>query len=906
MNDRETGSVFLALPEGESAAAAAALEAEGIASSRLGASASPEEIEGALGQGFVFIGAESWERVRAFLHFPLPLYFVIVLVPAARETEASALLEPGAFDYLLGDVPCWAERAASYFRALLAFGRRVAGGISILERRYEHLVHSLPDIVYELDAEGRFTFINNSVSLLGYTPADLIGKHFSILLHEEDAEIVDRSSVLKAFHGVETGPALSPKLFNERRGIDRRTENLEVRLKRKSGVNSAEGDIIVTVIAYGEVTSVGEYEMRASGRDFMGTVGIIRDITLRRKSEEMLRKLYLAVDQLSAGILIADRALRIEYVNPGFFKISGLSPQDVIGSELFSFFDFPAGKADEMRSLVLEGFDARAEVRLAPRLRAARDVSHAHDMSSAHAMPWTALHVSPVRSPSGLVTHATLICEDISQRKAMEELLSLTKEEAERANAAKSDFLASMSHELKSPVASVLAAARLIEMGGPEPERRAASIISSAQGLLDILGDILDFVRFETGTGSLRRYAFPLPGFVARACDPARKEAEAKGLGFEVGPIPAETLHSDPDRLGRAFAAVLSNAVSFTERGRIRVDASMERREGNVPHLVLSVSDSGPGIPAEDQGRIFSPFVQLASPYTKHGGVGIGLSLARNIVRALGGEIRLRSEVGRGSTFTILVPAGEPESSTLSVTEPTARRVYRLLVVDDNEVNLEYMAAILSNAGHRATTASSGAEALRLLEETPPDAAILDIQMPGMSGIELGRKIREYAGGRYDRQLPMVALTAFDPEDVGRSGVDFDTVFSKPVDVTKLLASLDESVDKRESTTAGNIASLWAGKGEEATHAFAVVRAEAPGLAQSVRTAVEAGDIEALKKSSQALGALVARVGDERDEAALRRLVLSFAEEDRTIVACRAERITSNCVRVLESLDLAL
>ena len=114
-----------------------------------------------------------------------------------------------------------------------------------------------------------------------------------------------------------------------------------------------------------------------------------------------------------------------------------------------------------------------------------------------------------MRSPSGSVTHAILICEDISQRKAMEELVSLAKEEAERANGAKSDFLASMSHELKSPVASVLAAARLIEMGGPEPERRAASIIASAQGLLDMLGDILDFVRFETGAGSPAEVRIP-------------------------------------------------------------------------------------------------------------------------------------------------------------------------------------------------------------------------------------------------------------------------------------------------------------------------------------------------------------------------------------------------------------
>jgi CheY-like chemotaxis protein len=250
--------------------------------------------------------------------------------------------------------------------------------------------------------------------------------------------------------------------------------------------------------------------------------------------------------------------------------------------------------------------------------------------------------------------------------------------------------------------------------------------------------------------------------------------------------------------------------------------------------------------------------------------------------------------VSKGSVFTLLVPAGDPEPRPAAERGPVARRSYRLLVVDDNEVNLEYMAAILANAGHRALTASNGAEALRLLERTPPDAAILDIQMPGMSGIELGRKIRGNPGGRYDPRLPLVALTAFDPEEVGRSGVDFDGVFDKPVDVPKLLSFLDTAVDRREAPSAAELAEYWAGRGAEGERALMSALAEIPVLAERIRSAFAAGDIDTLRPAARSLGVHLSRLGDERDATALRRLALAFPDEDRTILACRAERLASN------------
>ncbi len=867
----------------------------------------------------VLVDAGTWPALVASL--PLQPRSYLVLLLAGPADHLPTYVDAGAFDCFLREGPAWQAELVAYLKALGGLRRRFARAFGALERRYEDLVHALPDIVYELDEDSRFTFVNNSVRLLGYEPSDLAGKHFSVLLSEEDAKAVDRDQILDFFRGSQTGPALAPKLFNERRGLDRRTEGLEVKLRRNPEATGRGGDLLGSVISYGEITAAGEYATQAGG-GFIGSVGVIRDITLRRKSEEMLRKLFQAVDQLAVGVLVADRNFLVEYVNPAFLRLSGKGPEEVLGVELFSLLEFSAERAAEIRRLVSEGLDARDESALRGR---------------GPEPAWVACHASPVRSPEGGITHAIVTCEDVTQKRAMGELLRLSKENAEKADRAKSDFLASMSHELKSPVSSILAAARLIEMGTPEPEKRAASIIASADGLLGVLGDILDFVRFETGSATLKKFRFPLRGFVARAAEPHRKRALEKGLVFELAPVPDEVVSSDPDRLGRAFAALLSNAVSFTERGAVRVEAAIERREGNVPFLLLAVSDTGAGIPPEDQGRIFQPFVQLASPYTKSGGAGIGLSLARNIVRALGGEIRVGSEPGRGSTFSILAPVGELElggaaqpageaapatggqaaeggtAAAAADGEAAARpaagpapgpapgpppgpaRTYRLLLVDDNEVSLAYMATLLENAGHRVSTATSGAVALGLAEERPPDAAILDIQMPGMSGIELGRRLRAYAGDVYDPRLPLVALTAFDPAEVSRGGVDFAGIFPKPSDLHRLLSTIDAAVDAVDDAVRAESAPapLASPRGSPGPAAQERAEAAVPGLFARLSGAVAAADQEGARLAARELEVAFGRLGAEGALASLRRLLLALPREDGAVVASRLARLAA-------------
>ncbi len=663
-------------------------------------------------------------------------------------------------------------------------------------RRYEDLVQALPDIVYELDINDRFSLVNDSIKLLGYTPQELLGKHYSALLYNEDVLSMDRETLLSEYSGERTGLALSPKLFNERRGINRKTSGLEVRLRKKNAESGAVHDMIGEVISYGEVSAAGTYAEKGDG-SLKGSVGIIRDVTLRRKSEEMLRKLYQAVDQLSVSVFIVNHLFEIEYVNPLFFMLTGFTPTEVIGTNIFKYLAVLPEKAAEMRKQIQDGLDLRDEV-VVPKQNDGQF--------------WAEISVSPVRSPSGIISHAIAIIDDISSRKTMEDLLRSTRLEAENATLTKTKFLSSMTHELKNPITGILSAANLVKAQPEQIDRRMDSIIENAQALLSMLSGILDYVRSEGGEARTQKLVIPLKPFVENLCAPYMLKARSKGLSFQIKEISEGNIETDPDRLQRALTTIVDNAVKFTESGTIEIAAIIEREEMNVPHLSFTVRDTGVGIINSEKEQVFIPFSQShkgARPHPR--GAGIGLALARNLVRTLGGEIRLDSKDGQGSVFTLIVPVGSPVS-TQNDYSPSA---YVVLLVDDNEINLKYLSTLVQNFGYRVLTANGASEAFRILEDRYVDVAILDIQMPGYSGIELAKAIRAYAGSRYSPNMPLFAMTAFNPEEMeemGDTGKLFQEVFVKPVDVRKLTVQIEEAIMPREIVPLAFINAAFTGR----------------------------------------------------------------------------------------------
>lgn len=817
--------------------------------------------------------AECAELIAA-LSKPEDLPLVGVIAPASSGAGLPRAIADAGFPMLrlcaeprpYAEVAAWVNGAvASIARA----GGRAHDSVDY-GQRYEDLVQALPDIVYELDVDGVITFINDSVSMLGYAPGDLIGKHYSVLLHDEDAAAVDRDRVLVDYVGYRTGVALSPKLFNERRSIERRTTDLEVRLKRKRGSKNGLPELIGSVISYGEISSAGEYG-RDGAREFKGSVGIIRDVTLRRKSEETLRKLYQAIDQLGSCVFVLNHAFEVEYVNPAFFMLTGFAPPDVIGGNVFRFLAFLPDTVDAVRKRVQDGFEAREEA-LVPRMGGGQF--------------WASLSIAPVRTPSGAITHAIAVMDDISARRSMEELLRGARLEAEEASRSKSRFISSMTHELKTPIASIIAAARSLQGGEGGP---VALILDNALRLLDILNGILDYVRSESDVGAVRRVSFRLGSFMERACGPHRATAVGKGLSFSLEADSDESVESDPDRLGRVIEILLDNAVRYTDSGSIRVTARIERLEGNVPHLIVHVADTGPGIAAQDRERIFKPFSRAEhAARGGPGGSGVGLALARNIMQILGGEVRLDTGFGIGSDFSLILPTASPVR-----TEAAEAAGYTLLLVDDNEVNLEYMRTLVENRGFRVLCAESAAEAFRVLEAHYVDACILDIQMPGYSGIELAKGIRAYAGPRYSSDLPLFAMTAHDTAALGGDEGLFAAVFPKPTDIAKLSDTVIATMAEQDRVASSAFPMAFCATGFGRTAAVARMRLEVESAMTALILALS-GTSDAridIRAEAASLSSVFNRFSCKSGQAKVRLFIEHYADDDRDALRCLLDRI---------------
>ncbi|MDP1631313.1 MAG: ATP-binding protein [Caulobacter sp.] len=381
--------------------------------------------------------------------------------------------------------------------------------------------------------------------------------------------------------------------------------------------------------------------------------------------------------------------------------------------------------------------------------------------------------------------------------------------EAQAANAAKSLFLATMSHEIRTPLNGVLGMAQAMaadELSGPQRER--LSILRDAGGALtEILNDVLDLSKIEAGKMELESLDFDLVSIVRSTTASFGALAGDKGLTLaeDIGDGALGLYRGDPARVRQVVANLISNAVKFTASGGITVTV---RREGG--ELAIAVTDTGPGVPADQIESLFRKFAQLDSSTTRrHGGTGLGLAICRELCALMGGDISLASVPGEGSTFTVRLPlewvGDAPAVSAIDApSEPAAMPALRVLAAEDNRINQIVLQTLLAQVGVSPVMVGDGAQAVEAFAQQSWDLILMDVHMPVLDGIGAVRAIREHEAAQGRPRTPVIALTAnamaHQVADLLAAGMDHHV--AKPIDAGVLFAIMERALGEAEQRAA--------------------------------------------------------------------------------------------------------
>ncbi len=478
------------------------------------------------------------------------------------------------------------------------------------------------------------------------------------------------------------------------------------------------------------------------------TIGFVIELQWRRRTDRALRIRNRAMAWSGDGILIADATrpgMPIVYGNPALERLMGMSHAELSGHGALWALDRavtdPAA-LEPLREAVAVGVDVRVEFE---RPDAVGDPNRCLE-----------LRASPVRDEAGRLVSLIAIIRDITDHKQAQAALAVARREADRANIAKSKFLAAASHDLRQPVQSLMLLMEVLSTRTTDTGTRSVlGTMDRALGALKMLLDgLLDVSRLEAGAVVAEPRSFPVAELLDRVAANSRPVAIQKGLILHIQPSRAHVL-SDPMLLGRILQNLVENALRYTDSGRILLGC---RRRGD--RLRIEVWDTGIGIPPDQQEDIFQEFVQVGNASrNRDQGLGLGLAVVRRLSAMMGHRVTLRSVPGQGSVFMVEVPLAQPPLTTAEVpmAAPMPPPSATVLVIEDDEIVREGLRAMLAEWGYRVLAAETCAEALDLAHRGPsPDVIVADYRLRGgRTGTEAIRDVRVALG----RILPGILVT---------------------------------------------------------------------------------------------------------------------------------------------------
>jgi PAS domain S-box-containing protein len=638
--------------------------------------------------------------------------------------------------------------------------KRTEQALLLSEQRFRTVFEGAEDAIYVHDLQGRFFDANRiGYERLGYTKDELMGM---------------------------TPMDINPQ--GQRENVPRRIETI---LKNGSLFfetvhQRKDGSLLPVEIN----SSLVEYD------DKPAVISIVRDISAQQQiKEELIRseRLYRSIAQhLPNGVVyVFDKDLRILVAEGQALTRIGYSKEQLEGRTVYDLDDETKRILEPRYKRVLSGESLFFETEYRGRV-----------MSS---------HYVPIKDTHGGTVLGMVVSADITAQVEARRQLERSKDkleqrvrertaELEHANRAKDEFLANMSHEIRTPMAGVLGLTEiLLHQDLPAKIQRDLEMIrSSAESVMTLISDLFDLSRIQQGKFEFHPDDFDLRSMVRDAVGPFEFLARSKDLDFivSIDENAPSHIHCDKNRLAQVLKNLVSNAIKFTERGHVRIDVKAEEVDPASLKLLVSVSDSGVGIPRSKQKDIFEAFTQLDPSYSKKfAGMGLGLAISKSLVEGMGGEIKVDSVKDRGTTFGFYVTCGivtgkqdlTAPGIALSDLPPMT-----ILLVEDNAVNRLFLRRALVTAGHKVGEAEDGKHALAKLGEAPFDLVLMDVQMPEMDGVEATRRIRSGKHGRAD--IPIIALTAYamkgDREKFLENGMD--GYVTKPVDFGELARVIAE------------------------------------------------------------------------------------------------------------------
>lgn len=512
-------------------------------------------------------------------------------------------------------------------------------------------------------------------------------------------------------------------------------------------------------------------------------VAVCRDITDRKQTEAELRaseiRFRSVFEQAAVGIVQASLSGQFLQVNQRFCEIVGYSESEILQRD-FQSITYPEDLQDDLEGLQLLLADKTSTFAVEKRY-----------ICKNGRLQWVNLTGSLVRDVAGTPQYFVAIVEDIQARKQAEIELQQAKEAAEAANRAKGTFLANMSHELRTPLNAILGFTQLmVRNPSLEPKHREQlSIINrSGEHLLNLINDILEMSKIEAGRVSLKITGFDLYHLLRTLEDMFKLRAMEKGLTlmFDCAADVPQYIQTDEGKLRQVLLNLLSNAIKFTHTGSVILKVKKGNRQLAIPHerldpeaqetmafslehaplsILFEVGDTGPGIAPNDIETLFEPFVQAKTGQSFQEGTGLGLPISRQFVLLMGGEIEVESLLETGTSFRFEIPVELAEATAVPDQKPKRQVIglapnqptYRILIVEDNWTNRQFLVELIEPLGFQVQEASNGREAIKLWEIWQPHLIWMDMRMPIMDGYTATQKIKSSPAGQ---STVIIALTA--------------------------------------------------------------------------------------------------------------------------------------------------